>query len=415
MSGGRRCAAALAAVVVMTAALLSTGGVAADGARVRQARAPESAIAAGTALLTVDDTALGVTWLADADLAAQNTFGISGINRDGSMTYTEAHAWVAAMDRADYLGHSDWTLPITPTPSIDPTCSGHNGKAGGNFGIGCRRSPFASLYSEWFGLRAPDTTVAIDSTATGPFEDFQPYLYWTDTSYTNSRGRKVCCFTFSFNNGMMGANTDLHSMYVLPIVPGNPFGATASADSTLARADNGQAVYQAVPGTSGITWLADADLGESETFRVHSGIARDGSMTQTAAAAWVAAMGRHGGWLGQSDWAFPTAAELAGLYRALGLSSEEPVVPVPDTTLHGFDDVQPYLYWSCAGVSITGYCSGAPSTGYQWSFSMGNGFQGTDLLSKELYVMVYYLNPAPGKPPPPTCKPAKPGTPSTCT
>jgi hypothetical protein len=34
---------------------------------------------------TVDDPGLGVTWLADADLAAFDTFGVSGISCDGSM------------------------------------------------------------------------------------------------------------------------------------------------------------------------------------------------------------------------------------------------------------------------------------------------------------------------------------------
>jgi hypothetical protein len=99
------------------------------------------------------------------------------------------------------------------------------------------------------------------------------------------------------------------------------------------------------------------------------------------------------------------------------------VVPVPDTTVHGFDDIQPYLYWSCAGPSIIGSCSGvasAPpggpaSAAFQWNFSFGNGFQGTTRVSGgQMYAMVYYPNPAPTKPPKPPCKPPKPGAPSTC-
>ena len=411
MGGGRRRAGVLVAVVVVATSLSVSEGAAGTG--LRRAQTQVTAVAASTAT-TVDDPALGVTWLADADLAAEKTFGVAGINRDGSMTYNEALAWVAAMDHADYLGHTNWTLPITPTPSVDPTCTGENRKAGGNFGIDCKRSPMASLYSEWFGLRAPDTTVAIPSTATGPFEDFQPYLYWTDGTYKYKGTQTRCCFTFSFNNGFKGANTDLHSMYVLPLVPGNPFGAKVTAGSRLASTDNGPAVYQAVHGTSGITWLADADLGQSESFGVTAGIGHDGSMTNTAAVGWVAGMDGNGGWLKQTDWAFPTAAQLAGLYKALGLSSQEPVVPVPDTERRGISDIQPYLYWSCAGASIVGVCHGQPASDYQWSFSMGNGFEGTDLLSKELYVMVYYPNPPAITEPKPTCKPPKPGSPSTC-
>ena len=52
---------------------------------------------------TVDDAALGVTWLADADLAATDTFNVSGISCDGSMGYATALKWVEAMNHADYL------------------------------------------------------------------------------------------------------------------------------------------------------------------------------------------------------------------------------------------------------------------------------------------------------------------------
>ncbi len=94
-------------------------------------------------------------------------------------------------------------------------------------------------------------------------------------------------------------------------------------------------------------------------------------------------------------------------------------MPVPDTTLHGFEDIQPYLYWSCAGSSIVGACSGVASpplvgpasAAFQWNFSFGNGFQGTTRVrGGPMYAMVYYANP-PSSP----CKPPKPGAPPTCT
>jgi hypothetical protein len=40
------------------------------------------------------------------------------------------------------------------------------------------------------------------------------------------------------------------------------------------------------------------------------------------------------------------------------------------------------------GTETTG--SGEPAApGFQWSFSFGNGFQGTDVIGNTLYVMVY--------------------------
>ena len=59
------------------------------------------------------DTVLKITWLANANLAATNTFGVSGIGAGGTMTLATAQSWIAAMNTADYLGYSDWRLPTT--------------------------------------------------------------------------------------------------------------------------------------------------------------------------------------------------------------------------------------------------------------------------------------------------------------
>ena len=79
---------------------------------------------------TVYDTVNNVSWLADANLAATNRFGLPRMHRfdepesvrqrDGSMSYQAAAAWVTAMNAANYLGHTDWQLPTTP--STDSSC-----------------------------------------------------------------------------------------------------------------------------------------------------------------------------------------------------------------------------------------------------------------------------------------------------
>jgi hypothetical protein len=51
--------------------------------------------------LAVYDQTANISWLADANLAATNTFGVSGINPDGSMSYTTAQNWIAAMNAAN--------------------------------------------------------------------------------------------------------------------------------------------------------------------------------------------------------------------------------------------------------------------------------------------------------------------------
>src|ERR1700722_2272081 len=96
---------------------------------------------------TVYDVVNHVTWLEDANLPAQQRFGIplcyaSGaepcVNRSGSMNYASATAWVAAMNAANYLGHSNWQLPTTPLN--DNGCAAKAPPAGGgdSFGFGCK-------------------------------------------------------------------------------------------------------------------------------------------------------------------------------------------------------------------------------------------------------------------------------------
>jgi len=67
----------------------------------------------GTDYQAYYDVGLDVTWLANANLAASNTFGISGINPDGTMDWNKANQWVAAMNATKYLGKTGWRLPIT--------------------------------------------------------------------------------------------------------------------------------------------------------------------------------------------------------------------------------------------------------------------------------------------------------------
>ena len=127
--------------------------------------------ASATLLLSLDgttvyDTVNNVTWLANANLAATDRFGLSickgsgpqpCVNPSGSMGYQAAAAWVNAMNAANYLGHTNWQLPTTPTN--DSGC-GKTGPTGGNFGFGCTVSAFGSLWNA-LGLKAPNTAVAI--------------------------------------------------------------------------------------------------------------------------------------------------------------------------------------------------------------------------------------------------------------
>jgi hypothetical protein len=88
------------------------------------------------------DPVLDITWLADANLAASNTFGVGGINADGSMNWNTANAWIAGMNGASHLGFSDWRLPtLSPVSggaafNTDFSNNGTTDRGYGETGIG---------------------------------------------------------------------------------------------------------------------------------------------------------------------------------------------------------------------------------------------------------------------------------------
>jgi hypothetical protein len=205
--------------------------------------------------------------------------------------------------------------------------------------------------------------------------------------------------SFSFSTGFQGANVFRNYLYVLPMIKGKPAGAPASAT-----------VYDPV---AQVTWLADANLAARQTFAI-AGINRDGAMDHDTAIRWVEAMNHADGgrgYLGQTAWDLPetgpsdptcsmrgttgygcTGSAMGSLfYRQLGLHPGDSVIGPSEAHVGPFYNVQPYLYWACAGASASSPCRpDGPAQGFEWNFSLGNGFQGTNLVGNALYVMVCY-------------------------
>ena len=116
---------------------------------------------------TVYDVVNHVTWLTDANLPARQRFGIplcdeSGgdpcIYASGDMDYASAAAWILALNKANYLGHSNWQLPTAPLK--DPGCAGV-GPLNDSFGFGCDANALGYLYHKALGFQAPNTAVPI--------------------------------------------------------------------------------------------------------------------------------------------------------------------------------------------------------------------------------------------------------------
>ena len=86
--------------------------------------------------VAVYDTDRNITWIADANLAITQQFGLlitvnvdedmpNSIGSTGKMTWDNANAWIAGMNAANYLGFNDWRLPTTLVP--DTSCSDDKG------------------------------------------------------------------------------------------------------------------------------------------------------------------------------------------------------------------------------------------------------------------------------------------------
>ena len=387
--------------------------------------APSPLQAAGTLVLspdgiTVHDSVNNINWLADGNLAATNRFALpvctaSGtqpcVNASGSMSYQAAAAWVNAMNAANYLGHANWQLPTNPL--ADSGC-GFIGPQNNSFGFGCSASALGSLYYNALGLKPPNTAVPIPINTAGPFGNFQPYLYWSQTTPPNGIGYG----TFSFDSGFQGSNTLPNFLYVLPVIHGKISGTPPFTGTGLEVNPGGQTVYDPV---TNLTWLANANLAAGNTFGLppckDQGnpkicVNQDGAMNWDSASQFVTNMNGGAGYLGRTDWQLPAidtgcdasylcADPAAGnpfgelYYDQLGLSPGTPVVPAPDIAVGPFHDIRPYLYWACQAATIQSACqTTGPAPGFEWSFSFGNGFQGTDILANDLYVTAYFAGPA---------------------
>ena len=363
----------------------------------------------------VYDAINNVTWLADADLPATNRFGLppcegSGtdpktcVNASGSMSYQAAAAWVAAMNAAHYLGHTDWQLPTSPM--VDAGCSFVGPQMNG-FGWNCSASALGSLYYGGLGINAPATAVPIPGNTVGPFANFQPYLYWSQSSVAQKGFA-----TFSFNSGFQGANTAPNFLYVLPMIAGKIPGTPPASGMGLEVNPGGQTIYDPV---TNVTWLANANLGAADTFGLPRCAApgtpklcvnADGAMNWDSASQFVANMNSGTGYLGQTNWELPPvdascnadygcsgASNPMGelFYGQLKMSPGAPVAAAPAIGVGPFIHVQPYLYWSCGAGTIQSACGAPPAPGFEWSFSFGNGFEGTDVLANDLFVTAYFV------------------------
>lgn len=206
-----------------------------------------SLIDAGNGLMY--DDALNITWLKNANLAATETFGVSGIGTDGAMTWNTAMAWVDAMNASSYLGFNTWRLPtVTPldgvsfnyTPDyLGRSDKGFNISAPGTLYAGSTANEIAHLFHNTLGSKGLcDPTLSTDtSCVTQPGfgldleelekEKTQPFFtnmlvarYWTSVGYVDPDGA-LRAFDFNFEHGQVGTGSIAGMFHTFVVLDGN--------------------------------------------------------------------------------------------------------------------------------------------------------------------------------------------------
>lgn len=375
--------------------------------------------------MIVYDSNQSVCWLADANLAANPVIraqlGVAGVNPDGTMDYPTALKWVDALNSYDhgrgFLSHNNWQLPDNPLD--DSSCDSFNN---GGFGASCTGSALGNLYNVGLARTFPDSVVPHFTNRVWPFRNLQPSLYWTQD--TNSGGE----VTMSFLSALQGANTTKYNyLHVLPMATG-AIGTPPTGSGVLPYTNgtaSGKAVYDT---NTGISWTLDANLAASMNFgltgtttitsNVNGNVLTvplidvDGAMLYGTAVGtpplplgWLEAM-NNANYAGTNLWTVPHFADLKTLFQDLNLQPGADFRLLAEGRVGPFWHFQPFFYWACERDqkgSSQSPCNpklsppGPPGTSFAYSFDFDNGFEGTDLVSKEFYVMVYYPAPAAGR------------------
>jgi len=162
----------------------------------------------------VYDTDFNITWLANANLAASNTFGVSGIASNGIMSWDTAQSWIGAMNNNAYLGYSDWRLPTTLQP--DPTCDSQSGST--SYGLNCSGSEMGHLFYTELGGVAGNSILNTHNSFFDLFSNLQADPYWSGEYQVDPTSR---AWIFGFLYGGQDAYYKTDSWYTLAVRSGD--------------------------------------------------------------------------------------------------------------------------------------------------------------------------------------------------
>lgn len=173
------------------------------------------------------DDVLNITWLANANLADTNAFGVTGIAANGNMNWAKANEWVAAMNTAAYLGKSDWRLP-TVTDSGTSGCNNAFTGTDCGYNVDLTTGEMGHLFYSTLGNTGYYDTSGTPTgcsgtspfclTNDGPFSNVQANFYWSGIEYAPN-STQAWYFLLAYGRQQQASKTS--SFFVWAVRPGD--------------------------------------------------------------------------------------------------------------------------------------------------------------------------------------------------
>jgi hypothetical protein len=308
---------------LVTLALLTTTASASSNLLAQERLQPRDLDGNSTTAEAWYDSELNITWLQDTNIGQSDTFGLqrgaisdfgTEVDSGGAMLREALPAFISGMNQNTYLGQSNWRLP-TAMAGSDPGCSTQLDDGQISYGSGCTGAEAGSLnlYLEnrYGGIAA---SPFVNSRTSGSNIVGDRWLGSNGPS-----GRHKFSFGGQGNLSFCGAGR-CDKAYVWPVHDGDIGNAAqlpTFADSLLPRDLDGDSstieAYYFVP--QDITWLAESNLGLTESFGLQRGgfdddatqVNEDGLIFAESLQAFIDGANQSG-YLGASNWRLPIAA-----------------------------------------------------------------------------------------------------------
>jgi hypothetical protein len=187
------------------------------------------------------DDILNITWQQNANLASTQTFGVSGIQVSGGMTWTTANSWISAMNASMYLGYNDWRL--TNVDPVNGSSYNYTYSPDGTTDVGYNTQgvghELAHLFYYDLGNPAylntsgnPQVPYGSSLVNVGIFNNLMSDIYITGTTYLDS-SNAAWAFNTSLGNNPAVSKDNYHLAWAVRDGDSTPTGVPAPSSFFL--------------------------------------------------------------------------------------------------------------------------------------------------------------------------------------